>query len=251
MNENQDFSKKNIKAIHDVMDKLPEELNREPWIEEVAAETGLDVDDVRVLRNYKLESEDSMRDNFQLRFKMTIKNHELEKARMAKGWTQAQVGERIGCTGVTYSQIECCRAYPSYERMKKIAKVFGRSMESLFPEWLRMFSKQWDESDKERIVPANMLSLGSADVLSLSSGGREDMERMGELIIAKNVLGESMKDLSDREQDILRHRFINQETYEEVGKSFGITRERVRQIEAKALEKLREDKRIIQFAANK
>jgi len=251
MNENQDFSKNKIRAINEAAKKLPDELHREPLVEEIAAELGFDSDEVRVLRNYKIESGDSERDDFQLRFKMTIKNHELEKARMAKGWTQAQVGERIGCAGVTYSQIECCRAYPSYERMQKIAKVLGRSVESLFPEWLRMFSKKWDESEKERIVPANMLSLRSSDVLSLSSCGREEMEQMGELIIAKNVLGESMKDLSDREQDILRHRFINQETYEEVGKSFGITRERVRQIEARALEKLREGKRIIQLVANK
>ena len=244
MNENQDFSKNKIRAINEAPKQLPDKLHREPLTEEVAAETGLDVDDVRVLQNYKLESEDSMRDNFQLRFKMTIKNHELEKARMSKGWTQAQVAERIGCSGVTYSHIECCRAYPSYERMIKIAKVFDRSVESLFPEWLRMFSKQWDESDKERIVPANMLSLGSADVLSLSSGGREDMERMGELIIAKNVLGEALNELSDREQDILRHRFVNQETYEEVGRQFGVTRERVRQIEAKALDKLRENRKV-------
>jgi RNA polymerase primary sigma factor len=53
-----------------------------------------------------------------------------------------------------------------------------------------------------------------------------------------------LKDLSPKEQKILRMRFgLNGEiphTLEEVGKEFGVTRERIRQIEAKALEKIRQ-----------
>jgi RNA polymerase primary sigma factor len=53
-----------------------------------------------------------------------------------------------------------------------------------------------------------------------------------------------MVDLSEREQKILNMRFGLEDgvshTLEEVGKTFGVTRERIRQIEAKALEKVRE-----------
>jgi RNA polymerase primary sigma factor len=49
--------------------------------------------------------------------------------------------------------------------------------------------------------------------------------------------------LSDREREVLEMRFgLNDgqdHTLEEVGKHFGVTRERIRQIEAKALRKLR------------
>ena len=54
---------------------------------------------------------------------------------------------------------------------------------------------------------------------------------------------EALAELSPREQRILRMRFgidgAGDHTLEEVGKVFGVTRERIRQIEAKALEKLR------------
>jgi len=52
--------------------------------------------------------------------------------------------------------------------------------------------------------------------------------------------------LTDREQKIIKLRFGledgKQHTLEEVGQEFSVTRERIRQIEAKALAKLRKHK---------
>ena len=54
-------------------------------------------------------------------------------------------------------------------------------------------------------------------------------------------------ELSPREQKILSMRFGLEDgithTLEEVGKEFGVTRERIRQIEAKALERIRDEDR--------
>ncbi len=59
----------------------------------------------------------------------------------------------------------------------------------------------------------------------------------------KNVLEKILNDLSPREAKVLRMRYgigMNTDhTLEEVGKFFGLTRERIRQIEAKGLRKLR------------
>lgn len=62
--------------------------------------------------------------------------------------------------------------------------------------------------------------------------------------LLRERLKEILKDLTPREQKILSMRFGLEDgithTLEEVGKEFGVTRERIRQIEAKALEKIRQ-----------
>jgi RNA polymerase primary sigma factor len=88
--------------------------------------------------------------------------------------------------------------------------------------------------------------------------GEDGDTTLGDLIAAPNgidahaateasalarFVGEALAGLTPREQRILRMRFgiggSEDHTLAEVGKVFGVTRERIRQIEAKALEKLR------------
>mgnify|MGYP001578231586 CR=1 FL=1 len=65
--------------------------------------------------------------------------------------------------------------------------------------------------------------------------------------LVRDLIKEILADLTEREQKILRMRFGLEDgvshTLEEVGKVFNVTRERIRQIEAKALERIREHKR--------
>jgi len=103
----------------------------------------------------------------------------------------------------------------------------------------------------------------SQDPLSLDSPvGETDDSQLSDFIedtqadapaemAARNMLGkavvEALSELSDREKEVVRLRFGLDDgqarTLEEVGREFGVTRERIRQIEAKTLAKLRNPNR--------
>ena len=72
--------------------------------------------------------------------------------------------------------------------------------------------------------------------------------------ILREMIADSLGTLSERDREVLNLRFGLEDghsyTLEEVGKTFGLTRERIRQIEVKALKKLRRpcgSRRLIDF----
>lgn len=123
-----------------------------------------------------------------------------------------------------------------------------------------------EEIAKEMNVPVErvreILKIAQEPVSLESPVGEEDDSHLGDFIkddniatpadaatyvLLKEQLEEVMKDLTEREQQVLRMRFGLDDghplTLEQVGKYFNVTRERIRQIEAKALRKLKHPSR--------
>jgi RNA polymerase primary sigma factor len=121
-------------------------------------------------------------------------------------------------------------------------------------------------ADRVDLTPARVREIHriSQDPLSLDSPvGEEDDSNLSDFIqdmqadspadaAARKMLyeavEEALQDLSEREQQVVRLRFGldnggQPRTLEEVGKAFGVTRERIRQIESKTLAKLRHPQR--------
>ncbi|MNY20260.1 RNA polymerase sigma factor SigA [compost metagenome] len=108
------------------------------------------------------------------------------------------------------------------------------------------------------------------DTISLETPiGKEEDSRLGDFIIDREAPGPAsavaslllqeeiralLGSLSDRERQVVELRFGiedgNVHTLEEIGRIFGVTRERVRQIEGKALAKLKHEmseRRMIEY----
>lgn len=104
-----------------------------------------------------------------------------------------------------------------------------------FEDWYSMlFEKHKDEWDDEFLMPNELIIENDLD------------ERIAKTLL-KDQLTEVLETLTEREQKVLTLRYGlsdgQERTLEEVGVMFNITRERIRQIEAKALRKLRHPSR--------
>ena len=116
----------------------------------------------------------------------------------------------------------------------------------------------------EKVLHLQKISQETVSIdTAVGDEGDEEDSRLGDFIVDEQTtmpaesagrqllqeyVGEVLKDLDPREQKILKMRFGLEDgvthTLEEVGKEFGVTRERIRQIEAKALERIKDHKSI-------
>ncbi|OGM11296.1 RNA polymerase sigma factor RpoD [Candidatus Woesebacteria bacterium RBG_16_39_8b] len=146
------------------------------------------------------------------------------------------------------------------ETINKLYRTSRRLMQELGREPTPEEIGEELELDPERVREIFKIA---QDVTSLEAPVGEDQESfLGDFIpdegtlspvdqaskqLLKDHLDEVLQTLSDREARVLKLRFglegTKQMTLEEVGKVFGVTRERIRQIEAKALRKLKHPSR--------
>ncbi len=118
----------------------------------------------------------------------------------------------------------------------EVAKVL--QLQKISQETVSIDTAVGDEGDEEDSRLGDFI-VDEQTTMPADSAGRQ---------LLKEYVTEVLKDLDPREQKILRMRFGLEDgvthTLEEVGKEFGVTRERIRQIEAKALERIKEHRNI-------
>ena len=147
------------------------------------------------------------------------------------------------------------------ETINKLTRVQRQLIQELGREpTAEEISEKMDGMTADKVREIQKISL---EPVSLETPiGEEDDSHLGDFIedegamspddyaaneLLKDELNEVLLELTDREEKVLRLRFGLDDgrtrTLEEVGKEFNVTRERIRQIEAKALRKLKHPSR--------
>ena len=147
------------------------------------------------------------------------------------------------------------------ETINKLTRVQRQLIQELGREpTAEEISEKMDGMTPEKVREIQKISL---EPVSLETPiGEEDDSHLGDFIedegamspddyaaneLLKDELNEVLLELTDREEKVLRLRFGLDDgrtrTLEEVGREFNVTRERIRQIEAKALRKLKHPSR--------
>ena len=147
------------------------------------------------------------------------------------------------------------------ETINKLTRVQRQLIQELGREpTAEEISEKMDGMTPDKVREIQKISL---EPVSLETPiGEEDDSHLGDFIedegamspddyaaneLLKDELNEVLLELTDREEKVLRLRFGLDDgrtrTLEEVGKEFNVTRERIRQIEAKALRKLKHPSR--------
>jgi RNA polymerase sigma factor (sigma-70 family) len=181
------------------------------------------------------------------RVKVTVRNNLLLSAIEAAGYPSAAAFARdIGFGSSNVNELISMRAAPINEigefspLAKAVMEGLGAAPSDLWTT--AQLNMKLIRNTVERHVSQNevqqMLENQSASML-LPSPEDEYLEKE-----QAQKLQEVVETLTVREQQILAMRHHQEMTYEQVSNAFGVTRERVRQIELKALRKLRHHSRL-------
>ena len=135
-----------------------------------------------------------------------------------------------------------------------VGKLIGlkrRPLHALTGEWLDTAfalsaalhvepEELWTEKQRGMALDSNTreVSMSEDAVMQLASG-----DRLEHNVIASKLVADALTTLKPREQDIIHRRFFDGDTLEEIANSQGTSKERIRQLECKAIRKLKHPSR--------
>jgi RNA polymerase sigma factor (sigma-70 family) len=182
------------------------------------------------------------------------------RAAVRKLGTQSALAKHLGVSEITVNKWCNLRACPpsrpgqwwTQERIDDVAQklhdLTGKTLDELFPQELRD-AEDWLKKSKtvevDKPLPiAALIEHHERTVARLTGPVASERAEASEL---KELVDRACKTLSHRERGILQMRFGLGDgathTLEETANQFGVTKERIRQLEAKAIRKLRQPSR--------
>lgn len=180
---------------------------------------------------------------FDIALKIKAKNGVLQDFIDKKGWTQSELARQINVDVQAVCRWFNMRDYPHNPQiMLKLAELLDKPPEEIFPDFLRdkdwlTGAREWTvykEIDLEMLPYHQMRALAAPEI---------DMDRGIQREELKKEIMRALSTLTPREEKIIKMRMgidnYTDYTLDEIGKKFGLTKTRIREIEQRALRKLR------------
>lgn len=180
-----------------------------------------------------------MRSDFEVTVR--VRNNQLKSRRDELGFSQAQMAAAVGIAKQQYQGLESMREHPLTSKghwrgvALALASFFDVMPDDLFPpDVLGIKSNVSTRTANASEVIA--ITNGSSRIALPASKAYDNAELSA-------CLGDSISTLSAKERTVIDGRFYEDKTLEEIGQDMFLTKDAVRQIEEKALRKLRHPSR--------
>ena len=185
-------------------------------------------------------------------------NYFLRNARFEAGYTMGALAQEVGVSKQAIACYERLRYLPPPFTARRLARVLGKSISELFPKSVRQLTKVLNISREKGYCVKTQYPI--TGLIPLSSVPADELPTVDDSEIIKTAEREELVEiirgvlgtLSPNQKDVINLRYGiangNPSTLEEIGRMFRITSERVRQIEAKALKRLRHPPRARRLA---
>ena len=162
--------------------------------------------------------------------KVTVRNGRLLRAIRARYSSVADMCRKMGRSHQTVNKLITMKAVPYNSKgwtdlALDIAGMVARDPEDLWPDHMRELRLRKSTSE---------VNLDLDDVKKLVQEGSSE-----KTISQLSALSQFSKNLTPRERDVLARRFAHDQSLDECAAFLRVSRERVRQIEAKAFRKMR------------
>ena len=169
-----------------------------------------------------------------------FKHGDMWRALSVLGWKQADLARESGLSPSEIGRFANLQLRPAPEKMQMIQEAFARHgyIFDLLEAWPPAF--EWMKKSvtitRYAYIPVDKLLYTQ----SLHALHEYDAQRR----LLKEPIDQVLDTLAPKESEVLRRRFYDNETLEKVGIKFGLSKDRIRRIEAQALRKMRHPDRI-------